>query len=273
MELLVVGNELLNGTTLDTNSHWLSMQLTNAGATVLRKTTVKDDLQLISSAFTEAIQRKPDWIFSIGGLGPTFDDMTLKGLALAVHRKIERSKEAVRLIHEFRTNAGKSRKIAGRLTKSTLKMAELPKGSKPLRNTQGTAPGVLTLFAKTKIVSLPGVPREMKAIFSQEVEPMLRREISGYGRREIWLRVKGLGESRIAPLVARLQKTNEPAIYIKSHAIGFQEGVSLLKIQVTATYSEENEHEAIRKLKAVTGKLKSSLRRMEGKVEEVKSRR
>ena len=88
-EILVVGNELLNGTTLDTNSFWLSKELAKTGVKVERKTTVRDELSAISLAFKQCISRKPDWVFSAGGLGPTYDDMTVRGPRARIGQKIE----------------------------------------------------------------------------------------------------------------------------------------------------------------------------------------
>lgn len=232
MEIIVVGNELLNGTTLDTNSYWLSKRLGEIGSTVSRKTTVRDDLTMISDAFSESMQRKPQWIFSIGGLGPTFDDMTLLGLSKALGRKIKLNKNAL----NFLKQSYKRRPMPNRrkLSHASLKMAEIPEGSTPLPNPVGSAPAVLVEYRSTKIVSLPGVPKEMKAIFKEELLPLLRQDFARLSKRkQIWISSTGVRESQIAPSTAKIMRQYSPDIYLKSHPIGFdRKGRSLLRFQL-----------------------------------------
>jgi molybdopterin-biosynthesis enzyme MoeA-like protein len=129
VEILVVGNELLNGTTLDTNSFWLSRELGRSGLRVERKTTVRDELPEISTAFRQCISRKPDWVFSIGGLGPTYDDMTVRGLALALGRRLKLDPVAVAMLKEsYRRRALLLKKPVRRLGNASLKMAMIPVG-------------------------------------------------------------------------------------------------------------------------------------------------
>jgi nicotinamide-nucleotide amidase len=231
VEIIIVGNELLNGTTLDTNSHWISRQLDGLGATVSRKTTVRDDLAMISDAFCESIKRKPRWIFSVGGLGPTFDDMTLRGLAKALGRKVKRDAKALEYLKQSYTR----RPIPSRrLSRSSLKMAEIPEGSIPLPNPVGSAPAVLVELRSTKIMSLPGVPKEMKAIFKEQILPLLRRDFATLSKKkEIWISSTGVRESQIAPSIGKIMQRYSPEIYLKSHPIGFdQKGKSLLRFQL-----------------------------------------
>lgn len=269
VEIVVVGNELLNGTTLDTNSHWISKRLVELGALVTRKTTVRDELGEISDVFRSAIERSPEWIFSLGGLGPTYDDMTLKGLSRAIGSKIERSAEAIQMIRESRERrilAGA--KIPRKLLASSLKMAEIPRGSVPLRNSVGTAPGVLVQVGSTRIVSFPGVPNEMKAIFEEQVVPLLRRELSVFKRSENWLSTSGISESAIAPHVNKLMSEYAPLVYIKSHPLGFRKGRSLLKFQLSATFSSREERRATRALSEATRKLSAISKKLGANVRE-----
>lgn len=264
VEIIIVGNELLNGTTLDTNSHWLSRRLQSLGASVTRKTTVRDNLQEISQAFQTAVKRSPAWIFSLGGLGPTFDDMTLRGLAVSLRRELCRNLTAVQMIRKSREERIHSgTRISRRLLPFTLKMAEMPVGAIPLVNTVGTAPGVLVNTRSTRIVSLPGVPKEMKAIFLQEVEPLLRKMHIGTKREEKWLEVQGISESSIAPKISKLMQKYAPSIYIKSHPIGFRKDVSILKFQLSIEGgSRKNE----KILEEVANELISDSRKMGAKV-------
>src|SRR5208283_986205 len=142
-EIIIVGNELLNGTILDTNSHWLSKRLTALGVFVSRKTTVRDDLSEITSAFAESLERKPSWLFSFGGLGPTYDDKTLEGLSRAIGRRLSINRVALKMLRErYRTRPRLKNQRPSRVTKYSMKMATLPEHSIPLTNRQGSAPGV-----------------------------------------------------------------------------------------------------------------------------------
>lgn len=270
VELVVVGNELLNGTTLDTNSHWISKRLVKLGAFVTRKTTIRDELGEISEAFRSAIERSPSWIFSLGGLGPTYDDMTLEGLSRATKRRIARSVTALEMVKQSRERrilAGA--KIPKKILSSSLKMADIPTGSIPLRNSVGTAPGVLVKVGSTKIISLPGVPKEMKAIFEEEVVQMLRREGTGFRRQEKWFSTSGISESAIAPHILKLMNEYTPTIYIKSHPMGFKNGLSILKFQLSATSSLREEAMAEQTLSEVAKKLIHTSRRLGANIREI----
>ena len=100
VEIICVGNELLIGKTLNTNAKWLAKRITTLGLTTRRITIVDDDIDEISSTIKEAIQRKPAFLITTGGLGPTFDDKTLEGLAKALERKIEINQEALKMVKE-----------------------------------------------------------------------------------------------------------------------------------------------------------------------------
>lgn len=219
VELIVVGNELLNGTTLDTNSHWVSKQVDRIGAVLSRKTTVRDNLHEISESVGEALRRKPNWIITIGGLGPTFDDMTLLGVAKALHTHVERNALALRYLKESYRRRQIHRR---RLAQSSLKMAEIPNGAIPLPNSIGSAPGVLTNHEGTSIVSLPGVPSEMKAIFKENILPKIAQRTEGQKKRkQLWIETVGVRESLIAPATKRIMEKYRNYIYLKSHPMGF----------------------------------------------------
>src|SRR5437867_12891888 len=98
------------------------------------------------------------------------------------------------------------------------KMAMLPKGASPLSNPVGTAPGVLIEKGSTTIISLPGVPREMEAIFRESVIPLLEKS-GGGGPIETTLKIDGIGESAFAPVIIRVRRLF-PGLYVKSHTCG-----------------------------------------------------
>ncbi len=226
-EVLSIGNELLIGHTLDTNSHWIGKQLTRFGWKLERVTQLRDSLGTIKGCVQEALRREPVLLFTVGGLGPTHDDMTLRGLASALRVKLVLNDAALRLIGR---TYGRLDRIPS-MTRFRRKMAMLPKGSTPLPNPVGTAPGVLTNVGRTTIISLPGVPSEMKGIFTKSVVPILRRS-EAKQPVEARVRIVGVFESSLASILDQARR-KFPALYFKSHPRGRETGVrSLIELHV-----------------------------------------
>ncbi|MDA4130031.1 MAG: molybdopterin-binding protein [Thaumarchaeota archaeon] len=271
-EIIVVGNELLNGTTLDTNSHWMSGELTKLGVKVDRKTTIRDELEVISRTFLECLKRKPDWIFSIGGLGPTYDDLTVEGLALALGKKLYMDKRAVEML---KASYERRRRMFStplrKISRASLKMAMIPEGSTPLPNSVGSAAGVLARSGKTQIVSLPGVPSEMIAIFSEQVIPILKEDTSKYVHAEEWLEAIGISESRLSYSVSRISKKYSGLIYIKSHPMGFEKGKSLIHIQIILSAPVVEKDRALPLLEKAATEMFIATKKLGGKVKRTKS--
>jgi nicotinamide-nucleotide amidase len=219
VEILSIGNELLLGNTVNTNASWLATKVTSLGGNVTRITTVADNLRDISQAVKESIRRRPDFLITTGGIGPTFDDMTLKAVAKALHVRLRLDATAVRMIHEHYTRRFTGRKIS--LTKSRLKMAYIPAGGTAIENPVGTAPGVLLSLRKTEVFCLPGVPSEAKAIFGSTLSKIIAAKAGGMRFLEKWIRVHGIMESSLAPILERVMR-RWPGVYIKSHPRGVE---------------------------------------------------
>jgi len=199
VEILSVGNELLLGNTINTNATWIAAQATSVGADVSRITTVGDNLSEISGAVRESIRRAPNFLLLTGGIGPTFDDMTLMGVARALGRRTKVDPQAVSLIRTHYARRFKGKSIT--LTGPRLKMASIPVGGTSIPNPVGTAPAVLLVVGRTEIFCLPGVPSEAKAIFQQSILPKIRAKASGRVYLEKWLKVSGIMESSLAPII------------------------------------------------------------------------
>jgi len=217
MEIICVGNELLIGKTLDTNATWMAKRATSLGIDVTRITIVKDDVKEIAKATIEALRRKPGFMVTTGGLGPTFDDKTLEGIATALRRKLEvndKALEMVRRKYEAYVKEAKIEKVD--LTPPRIKMATLPEKSEPLHNPVGTAPGVLIDARETVLIALPGVPSEMRAIFEESVVPMLKKKAGDVTFLETSVFADSILESTLAPLIDQVMHDN-PHVYIKSH--------------------------------------------------------
>jgi nicotinamide-nucleotide amidase len=271
-EIIVVGNELLNGTTLDTNSQWMSGELTQLGVNVNRKTTIRDELDTISSTFLKCLKRKPDWIFSIGGLGPTYDDMTIEGLSIALGRKLYLDKKAVEML---KASYERRRKMFNthlrRISKASLKMAMIPEGATPLPNSVGSAAGVLAKKGIVSVVSLPGVPSEMKAIFSEQVVPILREETAKFYHAEEWIEAIGISESRLSYAVFRISKKYSPLLYIKSHPMGFENGKSIIHIQVILTSKAEDKEKGLSVLEKAANEMYLAAKKLGARIKKTRS--
>ena len=264
-EILAIGNELLLGIVQDTNTHWLCRRITGLGGRVRRATLLPDDLRAIGEELRRALERGPDLIVTTGGLGPTQDDRTLEAFAQVLALPLEENEEALQIVkRRYRELFEQGRVDSPELTEARRKMARLPRGALPLDNRVGTAPGVLLRRGRTTIVSLPGVPSEMKDIWENALQPHLEKIFGKGFYLERTLVVEINDESLLAPILREYQSA-WPQVYIKSRPKGFDEG---LKILITLAMSGERAlvEETIRNL---TLELKERLKEAGLPVEEL----
>lgn len=261
VEIICVGNELLNGYTLNTNAHWMANEIANVGGVVRRVTVVRDEIDEIHASIKESLRRKPKWVIISGGLGPTYDDKTLQGLAKALRRKLIVSKEAA---HMLRRKYVKTSNPV--LTPSRYKMATIPAGSKPLENPVGHAPAVMVKHGSCTIFSLPGVPREMESIFSMHVLPVLKQSIGKFIRADVRLETKSVMESILSPYLDIVVAKN-PEVYIKSHPRGYSKGISTLHVNI-ATEARDRKT-AKRNLKKAVRQMKFYVKKAGGSVKQI----
>ncbi len=238
IEILSVGNELLIGKIANTNAQWLAKRITTTGLSVTRVTVIGDDVNEISKTIREVIRRKPKMLITTGGLGPTFDDKTLEGIAKALDQPLEVNREAVKMIEETYERFLKEGRVDEKieLTPPRMKMATMPEKAKPINNPLGTAPGVMLKAERTIIISLPGVPTEMEAIFDESIQPMLKKMAGNVTFYEASITVSGIMESDIAPLIDETMNAN-PYVYIKSHPSRSGEGKPFLELHLSTTAS------------------------------------
>jgi molybdenum cofactor synthesis domain-containing protein len=254
VEILSVGNELLLGNTVNTNASWIAAQATSVGAEVSRITTIGDNISEISGAVRESLRRAPNFLIITGGIGPTFDDMTLKGVARALGRRIRLDQDAVRLIRSHYARRFKGKRI--KLTGPRLKMARIPHGSVPLRNPVGTAPAVLLAVNRTQIFCLPGVPSEAKAIVQESILTKIRAGANGRSYIESWLKISGIMESSLAPIIDRVM-SHKPGVYIKSHPRGIENDRPQIELHFS-TFAAARAA-GIRTLRAAVNEMKKEL--------------
>jgi nicotinamide-nucleotide amidase len=215
VEIIVIGNEILIGKTRDTNSSWLAKRITRFGHIISRITTIPDDIDTIGSTIKETLTRSPDLIITSGGLGPTWEDLTLKGIAKGLNRELKMDQMAYSMLKRRYDNIHKKgiTKVGG-MTKTREKMAFLPEGSYPLSNPVGAAPGVEIVEGDCTIICLPGVPAELKGIFKLHVVPIIKKEAGKFVEKT--LNFQGIGESEVAPMISSIRK-QFPNLYFKTH--------------------------------------------------------
>ncbi|MCS7192390.1 MAG: competence/damage-inducible protein A, partial [Armatimonadetes bacterium] len=205
VEIIAVGNELLIGDVLDTNTNWLCRRLTMMGASVRRAVLVRDDEEAIACEVKGAISRKTNLIFTSGGLGPTDDDRTLSAVAKALDLPIDLNEQALQMVTQRYKELHEQGFVdSPEVTPPRRKMAMLPKGAVPLFNSVGTAPGVWLEFMGIVIVCLPGVPAELKGIFENSLPPFLERVLGkGYYAERVF-EATCRDESVLAPLLKKV---------------------------------------------------------------------
>jgi nicotinamide-nucleotide amidase len=240
VEIIAIGKEILRGQTLDTNSHWLAKRITALGGMIGRIVVPDDDVGAIVQEIKASFGNGAEVIITTGGLGPTFDDKTLAAIAEATGNPLALDSEALAFVtrryQEFYEGGFVE---SPDITPPREKMAHVPQGAELMDNPVGTAPAVFLKVSEGVIFVLPGVPKEMHAIFEGEVLPRLR-EILG---SEVYLEegVKtGVGdESVLGGLIDRVMK-RVPGVYLKSKPTGFGKGVDL-EVVITAAGHEERE--------------------------------
>jgi nicotinamide-nucleotide amidase len=195
-EIITIGDEILIGQIVDTNSKWIAEELNNIGISVYQITSIQDNKQHIINAVTQA-QENVDIVIITGGLGPTKDDITKHTLTELFYDELQMNMEIQEHIkHLFA-------KIKYQYTNLDLQQALLPKNAIILQNNLGTASGMWFIQKNKHIISLPGVPNEMKGLMTANVIPKLQREFNLPFIFHKTLITYGMGESNIAK---RLEK-------------------------------------------------------------------
>jgi len=232
-EIIAVGTELTNGSKLDTNSQWLSVELANAGIPVQIHSVVSDDLDALVDLLKRAASRS-DLVMIGGGLGPTLDDLTRQALADATERSLalhQPSLAHIRALFESRGRVMPERNAI---------QAMLPAGAEPIPNPRGTAPGVLLEVRKqeggaTTFVALPGVPSELKPMFREYVLPRL--PTGDRVIRQYRIHAFGAGESAVEEKLGELtQRGRVPEVGITAHE-------ATITLRVTAVGASPDECE------------------------------
>ncbi len=185
--ILTIGNELLKGTVLNTNAHFLARELSMIGFDVTAQSSCPDELKSISEQFEQLSSL--DLLIVSGGLGPTPDDVTRQAVAEYFAKPLVISKRQLSFIQTAYSRRGK------KMPAMVRQEAMFPKGSVPLFNHYGIALGFYLMAGKQMVVVLPGVPGEMERMFQNLVQPVLLRNFSRRIAKKFSLIVKLIGIS------------------------------------------------------------------------------
>ncbi len=239
-EIITIGDEILYGQILDTNTQWISLELDKLGIKTVRKSSVGDQKDEIVQILQEA-QKRADVVFITGGLGPTKDDLTKKILADFFDCTLAYHTDALQDVTEFFAKRGRE------LSNLNRDQALLPTKCTFIPNKQGTAPAMWFNELDTIWISMPGVPFEMKAIMETEVLPRLVNHFKLPVIVHQLVKTVGIGESYLSDLIqdwelqlpAHIKLAYLPSLgIVKLRLTGFGDSVENLHQQISAEYAK-----------------------------------
>jgi len=225
VELITIGDELLLGLTIDTNAAWLARELGTIGVRVAWRTTVGDTAEDIAAAVRVALDRTGAAI-TTGGLGPTADDLTKPAIAEVFGRSMHFDED----LWEGLKRLWRERGRPGELPESNRQQVMIPDGATILRNRHGTAPGIWLEDERRRwIAMLPGIPREMRGLATDEVLPRIRARMGDAQTtlRSLSVRTTGIAESQLPSLL------REYAEKIDGMRVSYQPSPSGVDVRLT----------------------------------------
>jgi len=249
-EIITIGDEILIGQTIDTNSAWLGEQLHLIGVKLNRIVTISDTPEAIVDSIDDSFGRA-DLILMTGGLGPTQDDVTKETLAYYFGTSLERNTEILEAIDSYFNAKGLQ------MLESNRKQADLPKDARILRNTRGTAMGMWFEKKGKVLISMPGVPYEMKGIMTDHGLSMLQEFFPTKTILHQTIQTQGIGESFLAEKISDW----ETALRNDGIFLAYLPSPGLVKLRLTA-YAENDNKEH------VAGKIAHYISELERRVPE-----
>lgn len=224
-EILSTGDEICSGAIIDSNSAHIAEKLMELDIEVTRHSCVGDDLDALAGILKE-IGGRADIAIVTGGLGPTKDDLSAEAAARAAETRLEKDQTAIDYIEGF------FKKFNRKASASDYKQAMLPKGSVPIFNARGTAPGFSLIIGKCRCYFMPGIPHEMTAMLAEQVIPDIQTNLQAPDKfqRIRTLSVFGLPEARVNDYLSDISEAlanvkcgmlaRFPVIYVKLIATG-----------------------------------------------------
>ena len=222
VEIITIGDEILYGQLLDTNTQWLSEALDAAGFKVIRKTSIGDSISATLNILAES-EKRADIILITGGLGPTQDDHTKPAMAQYFNSPISANKQALEELRLFFSKRGRE------LTPTNAKQADLPDKCQMISNALGTAPGMWFEKDGKVFVSMPGVPFEMKEMMVKHVLPQLKEKYPTNVLYHKEIKTAGIGESWLSDKIRDWENS------LPSHiSLAYLPSLSTVKLRLTA---------------------------------------
>ncbi|HOD67230.1 MAG TPA: competence/damage-inducible protein A [candidate division Zixibacteria bacterium] len=245
-EIITVGDELITGHRIDTNSAFIAQQLTRIGLEVRYRSSVGDSLEMMEEVFRLALKRAQVVIVT-GGLGPTDDDITKKAIVRVFKRNL--------IFHEELLEELKKRYAARGIEMPAINQnqALLPQGATVFPNKYGSAVGIGIAEGGTVFLALPGVPYEMKQIMTDEIIPYLQRLNIGQVLEVVSLRTTGAVESKLAELIAPGLKL-EPGVKLAYLPAPSAIELRVLAAAATREEAQEKAQAVVRYLESTVGK-------------------
>lgn len=228
-EIITIGDEILIGQTVDTNSAWMGRELNKAGVAVNRITSIQDKETEIINALDSSLSLA-DIILITGGLGPTSDDITKQTLCKYFNTSLIFSEEV------FNEVDGRMKRRGFPMNEKNRGQAYVPESCTVLMNKAGTAPGMLFRQNKKVIISMPGVPSEMIFLMSEYVLPLISKEYPGGAIVHRNFMTYGVGEAVLAERLENFEK--ELPAEVK---LAYLPAFGLVKLRLTARGSSKDE--------------------------------
>lgn len=242
--IFCIGRELLEGLVLDRNAHFMAGRLNELGVRVVRISMLDDDEEEMVAAFKRALDKKLDYVFTTGGMGPGHEDMTRQAWAKAAGIGLERDARAVEMIEKSYRRLFASGVVGDQsLTEERLRMAMLPVGAEPFPNTMGTAPAVQLKVGATKVLMLPGMPEELRLMFTSYGAAMIQADAPGSVRESRHVKYPGRDESAITRLLGEISRRYH-GVQCRARAQGSDAG-NVIHITL---YGESTSRESLKKL-------------------------
>ncbi len=227
-EIITIGDEILIGQIVDTNSAWMGEQLNLIGIKVHQITSVSDNAEHIVKALDEAKSRV-DLILITGGLGPTKDDLTKHTLVNYFNTKLRFDENVYQHVKTLFARFGKE------VTELNKKQAEVPESSTVIHNANGTAPGMWFEQGGKVFISMPGVPYEMKKMMSAEIIPRLKKKYSQPTIVHRTVLTQGIGESFLSEIIADW----ENSLAEKNIKLAYLPSPGMVRLRLSASGNEE----------------------------------
>lgn len=224
--VLTIGDELIVGQVVDTNSAWLSEQLTDAGFEVIRIVSIPDNPAVIEDVANELLELA-DLVISTGGLGPTSDDRTKQVLCKMFGGALVLHEPSLELITKLFHKRGLP------LTETNKNQALIPSSCTPILNLNGTAPGMLFKRRNSLFVALPGVPFEMKSMFDTGVLPLINELNVETQVLRFTVNTFGIAESFLSDMLSTFESQLPQNI-----ALAYLPGPSGIRLRLTARGSK-----------------------------------